>query len=661
MPAKSRLRQFARRITFLALLLSAPVFASSTTRDLMELSLEELMNIEVFSVSRRQEKLSNSASAIQVITADQIRRSGATSIPEALRLASNLQVAQQNSHEWIITARGFSSDVGNKLLVLIDGRTVYTPLFSGVFWDRQNYLLEDIERIEVISGPGGTLWGANAVNGVINIITRSAAETQGVFLEAAAGSALNQQVGARWGGYLNDTTAYRVYGQYADRDEETLSDGSPGADDWRVKQAGFRTDTQIDADDALTVQGDYYRLRESQWGADEIETYGGNLLGRWSHRISETANTILQLYYDRTALTQPVPVTLINGLPLAPAGIFRDTLETVDVDFQHQFALSGRHKIVWGLGYRHTRDDLHNAPGLAFYPDLLEQELFSAFLQDEIALVTDRLFLTVGSKVEKNEYTDYEWEPGIRLQWRLTEHHQIWTAVSRAVRMPSRIDRDISLPSRDAVLVVLQGGPSFESEKVTAYEVGYRGQLGNNAALSVALFYNEYEDIRSTGFTPVTIAPFYFENNLEGETQGVEFSLDMVLTQWWRIRMGYNYLHEDISVKRGQFDLNNALNETADPEHQFMLRASFDIQKNVELDVGYRWVDRLPTNDVGALVYVPQYDELDVRIGWIPTANLELALVGQNLLHDHHQEFGLPGEQQQEVGRNVYAKVQWRY
>ena len=660
MPAKSKPLPFVRRFTALALLLSSPVFANHTPRDLMELTLEELMDIEVFSVSRRQEKLSHSASSIQVITADQIRRSGATSIPEALRLASNLQVAQQNSYEWVVTARGFSSDVGNKLLVLIDGRTVYTPLFSGVFWDRQNYLLEDIERIEVISGPGGTLWGANAVNGVINIITRSSAQTQGTYLEAAAGSALNQQAGARYGGHLNESTTYRVYGQHFDRDEESLSNGSPGSDDWTMKQAGFRVDSALPAD-TFTVQGDYYRLRGSQLLADDRETYGGNMLGRWSHRISDTANTILQVYYDRTELKMPVATMLINGIPLAPPGVFRDLLDIMDLDFQHQFLLSDRHKIVWGFGYRYTRDDVTNTGGLAFYPDFLEQELFSAFLQDEIALVQDKVYFTVGTKVEKNDFTGTEWEPGIRLQWRLSEHHQIWSAVSRAVRMPSRIDRHISLPSRDALLVVLQGGPDFESETVDAYELGYRGRISNKAALSVALFYNEYDNVRSTSPTPVTLAPFFFENNLEGETQGVELSLDMEIAKWWRIRMGYNYLHEDISVQSGEFDLNNARNETADPEHQFMLRASFDISHDVELDVGYRWVDRLPTNDVDELVYVPKYDELDVRIGWTPTANLELALVGQNLLHDHHQEFGQPGDQQQEVGRNIYAKVQLRY
>lgn len=639
---------------------TADVVAQYNTRELMDMSLQDLMNLKIFSVSRRPEKLAESASAIQVITADQIRRSGATSIPEALRLATNLSVAQQNSHEWVISARGFSSDVGNKLLVLIDGRTVYTPLFSGVFWDRQNYLLEDIERIEVISGPGGTLWGANAVNGVINIITRSANQTQGLFVEAGGGTALNHIGGARYGGWLNEHTSYRVYGQHFDRDDETLSNGDRGNDAWEMQQSGFRTDSRLGGQDSLTVQGDYYRNTSSLLHGEESETEGANMLGRWTHKLSKTSNTILQLYYDKTKLVLPVPNLVVNNMEFAPAGVFKDTLETFDLDFQQEFAPFRNQIVVWGVGYRYTRDDVGNAPSLAFYPEHLEQELWSAFIQDEIALIGEKVRMAIGTKVEKNEYTDYEWEPNIRLQWRMTQDHQVWASASRAVRMPSRIDRHIAQPSRD-YLVILAGGPDFESEYVNAYELGYRGKLGARAAISVALFYNEYRDVRSTNLTPATILPFFFENNLEAETRGVELSADIEILRWFRMKVGYTYLHEDVSVKKGEYDFNNALNETADPEHQVSLRSSFDIGRDVELDIGYRWVDRLPTNNAGVLTYVPLYSELDIRIGWMPMPSLEFSLVGQNLLHDHHHEFGVPGDFQQEVGRNVYGKVQWRY
>lgn len=647
---------------FLVLGLMTPSSYSNAQYDvgqLLDMSLTELMNIEVTSVSRRPEKVAESAAAVQVITRDQIRRSGATSIPEALRLATNLSVAQQNSHEWIISSRGFSSDVGNKLLVMIDGRSVYTPLFSGVFWDRQNYLLEDIERIEVISGPGGTLWGANAVNGVINIITRPAGQTQGGYVEAGGGNPLDALAGARYGGKWGDSGAYRVYGQYFDRGPEALSDESAGSDDWHMGQGGFRIDAAPSPRDSVTLQGDVYRNQTTLLSGGESETDGGNVLGRWSRRISDTSSTALQFYYDRTELTLPVAAMVVNNLMLAPAGTFRDTLDTIDLDFQHQLRMGDIHTLVWGLGYRYTDDDNENAPGLAFYPEGLQQRLLSAFAQDAIALVPDELVLTVGTKVEKNDYTGQEWEPSVRLQWQLAEHHLLWSAVSKAVRAPSRIDRDISQASRDN-FVLLAGGEDFDSEKLTTYELGYRGQLSDQATLSVALFYNDYQNLRSTNFSPA-IFPLYFANDLEGQTRGAEISMNVQIFAWWQLRGGYNYLHEDISVKQGEFDFNNALNETADPENQFSLRSSMDLGAAVELDIAYRWVDELPTNNAGILTFVPSYSELDVRLGWRPTRDLELALVGQNLLHDHHQEFGVPGPGQEEVGRSVYGKVSWHF
>ena len=661
MPASAPIKALIRPFLVLGLMTpSSLTNAEHNTGRLLELSLTELMNIEVTSVSRRPEKLAESAAAIQVITRDQIRRSGASSIPEALRLATNLSVAQQNSHEWIISSRGFSSDVGNKLLVMIDGRSVYTPLFSGVFWDRQNYLLEDIERIEVISGPGGTLWGANAVNGVINIITRPAGQTLGGYVEAGGGDPLKTIAGARYGGKLGDSGAYRVYGQYFDRGPETLSDDTSGSDEWNMGQGGFRVDAAPNQRDTLTLQGDVYRNQENMLAGDESETEGGNILSRWSRRFSHTSNMALQFYYDRTELMLPVPAMVVNNLVLAPPGTFRDTLDTVDLDFQHQFSMGDVHTLVWGLGYRYTEDDNENAPGLAFYPEGLQQRLLSAFVQDAITLVPDELILTLGTKVEKNDYTGQEWQPSIRLQWQLAEHHLLWSAVSQAVRAPSRIDRDISQASRDH-FVLLTGGEEFDSEKLKTYELGYRGQLSDQATLSVALFYNDYQNLRSTRFSPVTIFPLYFANDLEGQTRGAEISMNFQIATWWRLRGGYNYLHEDISVKQGGFDFNNALNETADPENQFSLRSAMELGAEVELDIAYRWVDELPTNNAGILTFVPSYSELDVRLGWRPTRDLVLALVGQNLLHDHHQEFGVPGPQQEEVGRSVYGKVSWYF
>jgi iron complex outermembrane receptor protein len=384
------------------------------------LSIEELMELEVTSVSRRPERLIEAPAAIQVITGDDIRRSGATSLPAALHLAGNLDVAQKNAHEWIISARGFSSDVGNKLLVMMDGRTVYTPLFSGVFWDRQDYVLEDIERIEAISGPGGALWGANAVNGVINITTKSAEASQGLYAEGGGGTNPQGFAGLRYGGAFSPDAFYRVYGKYTDRRSEDLAGGASANDSWYAAQGGFRIDARVGGDDQVTLQGDMYYNKEGIVAGGDAETRGANILARWSRTLSETSDISLQVYYDRTHLSLPVPAAFF-----APAGRLRDDLDTIDVDFQHRFQIGERHRFVWGLGYRFTHDVLDNAPGLAFFPAKLNQSLYSAFLQDEISLA-DNLVLTLGSKLEHMPYTGFEIEPSARLQWSLTDQQTLW-------------------------------------------------------------------------------------------------------------------------------------------------------------------------------------------------------------------------------------------
>ncbi len=494
---------------FLAILAaSSPAAAdagSSTIGELKQLNVEDLMNVEVTSVSRHPEKLLEAASAIQVITQEDIRRSGATSIPEALRLADNLQVAQKNSHDWAISARGFNTDLGNKLLVMIDGRTVYTPLYSGVFWDVQDYLLEDIDRIEVISGPGGAQWGANAVNGVINIITKSAADTQGVYAEAGGGSQPRDFAGARYGGQLGPDTAYRVYGKYFDRGDEVLANGEPESDAWRQSRAGFRIDSQASARDKLTLQGDVYDGSENEQTGGASGVSGANVLGRWGRTLSEDSDLSLQSYLEQTHLSDPVPPLVLAGLQFGPAGVFFDDLTTYDVDFQHRFRLSERERITWGLGYRYTHDADVNAPGLGLSPAVLDQNLYSAFVQDEVRLRSNLSF-TLGTKLEHNDYTGFEFEPDARLSWILNPSQSLWTAVSRAVRTPSRIDTDLT-EGTPPYLEVLKGSSDFTSEALIAYELGYRAQLNSQITTSVSTFYNQYNDVRSTSYTPATILP----------------------------------------------------------------------------------------------------------------------------------------------------------
>lgn len=633
--------------------------AASSISELKQLNVEDLMNVEVTSVARHPEKILQAASAIQVITQEDIRRSGATSIPEALRLADNLQVAQKNSHDWAISARGFNTALANKLLVMIDGRTVYTPLYSGVFWDVQDYVLADIERIEVISGPGGTLWGANAVNGVINIITKSAKDTQGLYAQAGGGSRPEDLADVRYGGALSPDTQFRFYGKYFDRGSEVLANGDSASDSWRQGRGGFRVDSDPSTMDKLTAQGDVYEGHEDEQTGGTSNTSGENVLGRWSRRFSDTSDLSLQSYLDRTHLLNPVAPLSVGALQLAGAGLLQDDLTTYDVDFQHRFRIGAANAIVWGWGFRYTHDVVSNAPALAFLPPTLDRDLYSLFAQDEVALRPDLSF-TVGSKLERNDYTGFEVEPNVRLSWLLNSNQALWSAISRAVRTPSRIDQDV-FEAAPPHFVLLEGGSDFTSESVVAYELGYRVQIEPQLSASVSSFFNHYNDIRSTTITPTTLLPFFFANGLEGDTYGLEFSGNYQVSDPWSLHAGYTLLKEHLHVKPGQVDINDALNETADPQHQFSLRSSLNLPRHTEFDAALRWVDTLHTNNGPVVGTVPSYFELDTHLAWHASERLEFALVGQNLLHNRHPEYGFPEPTRPEIERSAYGKFTWRY
>jgi iron complex outermembrane recepter protein len=423
--------------------LAEPAAEASSLGALKDMSIDELMDLQVTSVSKQPQKLLQAPAAIQVITSDEIRRSGATSIPEALRLADNLEVAQINSHDWAISARGFNANLANKLLVLIDGRAVYTPLYGGVLWNVQDYVLADIDRIEVISGPGGTLWGANAVNGVINIITKGAQDTQGAYAQATGGNELEEQAAARYGGQVSDGTYLRVYGKYTGHGDEIAGTDVSADDAWHMGRGGFRLDAQPTGREQFTVQGDFYDGTEDSGGIGDVHLSGGNILGRWTRTLQDDSSMSLQLYYDHTHLSQPLaaspPAPFYSGFPAAS---LTDDLDTYDVDFQYHFGWGARQKIVWGLGYRATHEVDEDISVVRFLPPVLDQSLYNGFLQDEIMLAGN-LYLTLGSKLEHNDYTGYEVEPSARLQWNLDPKSLIWAAVSRAVRTPSRYDHDL--------------------------------------------------------------------------------------------------------------------------------------------------------------------------------------------------------------------------
>jgi len=604
---------------------------------LKKLSLDELQAIEVTSVSKRPEKLSETASAIQLITADDIRRSGAASLPEALRLASNLQVAQVDSRQWAISARGFNSTSSNKLLVLIDGRAVYTPLYAGVFWDAQDTLLEDIDRIEVISGPGATLWGANAVNGVINIITKTAKDSQGLLVTGGGGSELHGVGGMRYGGTLGAHIQFRAYGKYFDRDSSALPVGHQATDAWNMGQEGFRLDWDASPANSVSVQGDVYDGRIAQLGTKHVGVSGGNMLARWSQTFSKDSDLSLQMYYDRTH--RDIPAS------------FAEILNTYDAEFQHHFHPSGRHDVVWGLGYRSSSDDVGNSAALAFLPAQVTRRWFNGFVQDEVPL-GDRLRLTLGTKIEHNDYTGVEWGPGSRLAWTLPRRQLLWGAISRAVRTPSRIDRELLTPGVPPFL--LTGGPNFVSETLVAYEVGYRSEPHERLSLTVATFYNDYDHIRSLEqVKPPAPIPLVIANGQAGTSYGAELTADYRVTDWWRIQTGYSGLHLDLGPKPGSTDKTFGSSESHTPNHQEFLRQSLDLPARLQVDVGFRYVGQIVNQTV------PAYGELEARLAWQARPALELSLVGQNLLHDRHAEFGVPSTRK-EAERGVYGKVVWR-
>jgi iron complex outermembrane receptor protein len=661
--------------------LSTPAPAQATddasTGELKRLSVDELMNVEVTSVAKEPQKLLRAPASIQVITAEDIRRSGATSLPEALRLADNLEVAQVNSHDWAISARGFNANLANKLLVLIDGRAVYTPLYGGVLWNVQDYLLEDIDRIEVISGPGGTLWGANAVNGVINIVTKSASDTQGLYADGGGGNELREQEGIRYGTTL-DSTALRVYGKYTDQGPEVLPDGASAGDGWHMARGGFRMDTQATPADRLTLQGDLYNGTEQDGTIGQAGESGANVLGRWTRTTTDGGSLSVQLYYDHAFLSQPLaaspPAPFYTGFPAAS---LTDNVDTWDLQFQQRLAWGARQSLTWGLEYRATHEADFDVSVVRFTPPVLDQALYSGFLQDEIRLAPS-VYLTMGSKVEHNDYTGFEVEPSARLQWNVDPTQLLWTAVSRAVRTPSRYDHDLIVPSGlvdapppyEFPTAYLRGNPDFKPETLIAYEAGYRAALGSKLAGSVSAFYNDYNDLRSTTATPVTATypfpyPVYFENNLEGDTYGLELSASYQTLEWWRLHLGYDLLRENIHVKPGATDATDATNETADPQQQVALRSSMDLPGRVTLDAALRWVDTVHINNgpTGGPVVgtVPSYFELDSRLAWRISNKLELSLVGQNLLHEYHVEYGFPSPTREEIVRSVFAKLTWGF
>lgn len=674
--SESRRRKYPARLSSAILAISLAslcvpsVRAQNTHTDLTQMNLEDLMSIEVTSVSKKEQRISAAGAAIFAITQEDIRRSGATTLADVLRMVPGVDVAQLDANIWVITIRGFSDRFADKVLVLIDGRTVYTPTSSGVYWDQQDVPLEDIERIEVIRGPAGTVWGANAVNGVISITTKNAKRTRGTLVSADAGSGENEQELLQYGGDVGGATAYRVFEKYSGTGSLDLADGTPGADGWHLSHIGFRSDSDLSKQDTMTVQGDFIQTSEGETLnvvlANDLpqqptfnsrtRVFAGNLLERWTHAFSGGSNISLQAYYD--------------GYDRHEEGGYEGR-RTFDLDFHHHFALSSRHDIVWGLGYRNTSDNITPKYSKSFNPAQRVDNLYSGFLQDDFA-ASDTLHVVVGSRIEHNGYTGFEFEPSGQLIWNPAKKHTLWASASRAIRQPARADTAIQI---DVATVPLSGGefgviqitgdPHRKAEELISYQGGYRAQIAPRFSLDAAVFWNHYHHLQTdepgTEFFTDTPAPPHFvfpETSTDlahARTYGAEFFANWNVTNRWRVSPGYAFLNMAFRPDSTSQDPGVAAEAGDSPKHSYELRSQLSLPSRFEWDVSDYYVSALPDQGVNS------YNRLDTRIGWHWRESLEISTVGQNLLTPRHAEFGDDAPLHTLARRTVFAKVSWLF
>jgi iron complex outermembrane recepter protein len=660
------------RVAALLIALAAPCLADERSDQVLDLSFEDLLNSTVTSAAKRSQPLSDAATALFVVRGEDIRRSGAVTIADALRLVPGLQVGQIDAGKWAVTARGFNGRFSNKLLVLVDGRSVYTTSFSGVYWEIQDVMLEDIDRIEVIRGPGGTLWGANAVNGVINIITKNAADTQGGVATATAGDARRFFGGVRQGTRLGSNWFARGFAKVRSHGQFVRADGRDAGDDWRTYQAGFRADSHLEGSDRFTVEGNVYHgefhqevvlpLMEPPYTSlnpDKAVAKGGNVLARWQRTLSPTSELSLQAYYDQTDRLE----------------IFEHEIsKQADIEFQHHFT-QGLQTIVWGTGYRFTRDSV---AGLSFFEvaqPMRDYNLLCAFAQDELSLADGRFTVTGGAKFEHNDYTGGEWQPSLRAIWKVADRHRLWSAASRAVRTPMRAEDEFHVtysvippgspmnPGPLPVALVVTGDENFASEVLRAYEAGYRFATPEFST-DLSLFVQDYENLRMTSRgMPIVHAsyieqPVVFGNGGSARTWGGELALGLRPIEASRLNLAYSFLDTEFDSE-GMW-----ASEATAPRHQVSLSSSTQIRRDVQLDLWLRYLDKAQAMSAMAMRGQPisAFTTLDARLAWQLHENLEFSVTGQNLLEDQHQEyiaesFVLPAE----LPRTVSATATWEF
>ncbi|MGM0655993.1 MAG: TonB-dependent receptor domain-containing protein [Thermodesulfobacteriota bacterium] len=668
------LRFFLKKMILLLLFLPGLLFIlparcpAAQDQDLTEFSIEELMDIKVTSVSKKSQRLSDSAAAIFVITREDIRRSGVTSIPDALRMAPGLNVARIDANKWAVNCRGFNSRFSPSLQVLVDGRSVYTPSFSGVYWEVTNVLLEDVDRIEVIRGPGATIWGSNAVNGVINIITRRANDTQGGFVKASAGSVEKNRVATRYGGTMGKDKFWRIYAKHHSIDDFQRLSGENAGDDWQINQAGFRMDAKLSSAHDFTLQGDLYdgHIHQdlylySQTPPDYMDEFsvktdvsGGNIMGRWTKVLSGTSEMSVQMYYDVMHRSED---------------ILNEDRHNVDVEFQHRFGLGFGNDIIWGLRLRHLYDDYSGSKVAVMDPVSTSDLQYSAFIQDEISLLEDKIKLTIGSKFEHNDYTDFEIQPSTRLLWIPGEHHRLWAAISRATRIPSRVEAN--------ALVYLFGmntadGPLYtrfvnnedqKAETLWAWEAGYRFIPQSQLSIDLALFFNDYKNLRIYSPQDSDLQDSYYDvvlsNMSNARSWGAEIAVDLATGRKVKWTLAYSLTCHDYDNDQ-DFEIDFGFTK-----HQVSLRGRFDLTENLTLDAWLRYVGKTNANYVFSetLIYeIDDYATLDLRLGWRIRPDLEFFMTGQNLLQDSHLEFVQDAfSYPVEVPRSAYAGLTYKF
>ena len=652
---------------------------SQLPEDLTNIELEKLLNldIELTSPSKKGQKLSEISSAVFVLTSDDIRRSGVTHVAEALRLVPGLNVTRVASDQWAISSRGFNQTYADKLLVLLDGQSIFVPLVNGVLWELHEISLEDVDRIEVIRGPGGAIWGANAVNGVINIISKHGADTRGVHLSAGAGNEEKGFLSGRFGDRIGEDTYYRAYSRSSTRDSAELLSGTQAHDAWRISTAGFRLDSYLNEKDSVFLRSDFTysdaqglttipNLSPYESGTLEREKYerGASVNSKWKHIISNTSQ--MDFSFDHRLDNRVTPFLKIET-------------NNTHIEYHHRFQLADIHDISYGLEYRLYSDSSQPTPADKLDPASRSTNLYTLLLHDDISIFQD-IRLTLGTKLEQNDHTGLEFMPNVRLLWRVMENSSMWFAISRAVSTPSRVADDAIVPvsvmndpAYDMPIIIsMFGNRDVEARKLLAFELGTRSKLLDNLSIDLATFYNDYNDVYSldqgepyVGLFPTNnqtsiIVPIAFGNELSGSTTGAELVADWRIAKWWRLIGWYSYITINLDKGASADPLEQVrFNENSTPSHQFHLRNSFNIRDTIEIDQLLRYIDRIVYNQI------PSYTELDIKFAYFPcnNKNLELAIIGQNLFQNEHGEnvSSLFAPLQTQIERGAYAQITWRY